>query len=97
LAEKKERSNKLAEWDTSEPTFEEKLKEYLPNVNYSFTLNGIRVGFTTMEVDVKSNILQMNTVLLSYPTQETEQSEVIQHFVVYGKVLLYGSTLIYPS
>ena len=90
MTEKKERSNKITEWNSSEPTYEEKLKEFLPNINYSFTLNGIRVGFSTMEVDVKSNILQMNTVLLSYPTQETEQSEVIQHFVVYSKVLLYG-------
>lgn len=90
-------SNKVEEWTTAIPDFEEKLKGYLPSVNYSFTLNGIRVGFNSMEVDSKSNMLQMNTVLLSFPSKSVEGDEMIQNFIVYKKVFLYANTLIYPS
>lgn len=88
-------TNKIDEWNTSASDFEERLKAFLPNVNYSFTLSGIRVGFSSMEVDPKSNVLQMNTVLLSFPSKEGET--MIQNFITYKKVYLYASTLIYPS
>ena len=88
-------TNKIEEWNTQTADFEDRLKGYLPNINYSFTLSGIRVGFASMEVDSKSNMLQMNNVLLSFPSKEGE--EMVQNFIVYKKVFLYASTLIYPS
>jgi hypothetical protein len=88
-------ANKIDEWSTQNPDFEEKLKAFLPGINYSFTLSGIRVGFGSMEVD-KSNMLQMSNVLLSFPSKG-EGEEVIQNFITYKKVYLYSSTLIYPS
>jgi hypothetical protein len=89
-------TNKVDEWSTQNPDYEDKLKAFLPGINYSFTLSGIRVGFGSMEVDTKSNMLQMNNVLLSFPSK-SEGEEIVQNFIIYRKVYLYSSTLIYPS
>ena len=88
-------TNKINEWSTKNSDYEDNLKAFLPKVNYSFTLSGIRVGFSSMDLDPKSNVLEMNTVLLSFPSKEDD--EAIQNFITYKKVYLYGSTLIYPS
>ena len=97
--EKKDRVvNKIEEWNTEVADYGERLKVYLPNINYSFTMGGIRVGFQTMEMDPKSGVLQMNNVLLSYPSRSTADPEqAMQNFIVYRKVFLYGNILIYPS
>lgn len=84
--------NKVAEWDSTDPQFNEKLQPVVLGLKYSFALQGIKIGFVTMTVD--QGIMTMNNVLLAFPIQEEPE---IMKFIVYRKVILIGNNLIYPS